>query len=453
MSSLRNRLFFILITATCLIWLCAIFWVYLVSKAEFQRAFDNRLRESAKMVASLVADNALFTTRPLDANSLLPSYERQLSCQIWSLDGRLIAHTRGAPKDQLAIAGSGFSNRIVDGESWRVYSVEDRAKRLRVMVGDRIGMRDHLVHDLVAGLVIPALLVIPILGAVLWLSLNFELRQLRIMAKQLRDRAADDMTPLQAAVAPLEVKPLIEALNSLLANLDAALRHDRELTAFAAHELRTPIAGLKTQAQIALAAADPAVKGGALRQIVISVDRTTRLIRQLLTLTKLDAEIQSDGAEQLNVGAVLDEIIDASGPTDKDIAIQVDPELRKMNVVSNREILIVALRNLHENALQHMPDCGVVRWRYEDNPCGIVIEDEGPGIPEDELPMAARRFFRGRHKSATGTGLGLAIVELAASRLGGRLVLANRRDRSGLKAALCLKNPAAALREAAQGQL
>ncbi|WP_298427616.1 sensor histidine kinase N-terminal domain-containing protein [Rhodoblastus sp.] len=441
MTSLRNRLFFVLITATCLIWLCAIFWVYLGSKAEFERAFDSRLRESAKMVASLVSSNALLAADSIDAATTNASYERQLSCQIWSLDGRLIAHSSGAPKDRLAVEESGFSDRRVDGESWRVYSIRDVANGVRVMVGDRIGMRDHLVRDLVAGLVVPALLAIPALGLVLWLGLRFELRPLRIMAEQLRDRAADDMTPIDAAKTPSEVRPLIEALNGLLYNLDAALRHDRELTAFAAHELRTPIAGLKTQAQIALAAADPAVKEGALRQIIVSVDRTTRLIRQLLTLTRLDVESQrAEGAEQVNVGEVLDEIVAAAQPKDGDVAIHIDPELRKTNVVSNREILTVALRNLHENALQHMPDSGVVSWIYEDNPCGIVIEDEGPGIPEDELPMASRRFFRGRHKSPTGAGLGLAIVELAAEQLGGRLVLVNRQDRNGLRAALCLKD-------------
>jgi two-component system, OmpR family, sensor histidine kinase QseC len=441
MTSLRNRLFFILITATCLIWFCAIFWVYAGSKAEFERAFDNRLRESAKMVASLVSNNALLAVESVDATLPNPSYERQLSCQIWSLDGRLLAHSSGAPKDRLAVEQSGFSDRVVDNELWRVYSIDDVAKGVRVMVGDRISMRKHLVRDLVAGLVVPALLAIPALGLVLWLGLRFELRPLRIMAEQLRDRAADDMTPFDSAKVPQEVRPLIEALNGLLANLDAALRHDRELTAFAAHELRTPIAGLKTQAQIALAAVDPEVKAGALRQIIISVDRTTRLIRQLLTLTRLDAEShQAEGVEQVNVGEVLDEIIAAARPNDNDIAIRIDPELRKTNVVSNREILTVALRNLHENALQHMAASGVVSWIYEDNPCGIVIEDEGPGIPEDELPMAARRFFRGRHKSPTGAGLGLAIVELAAARLGARLILANRLDRNGLRAALCLKD-------------
>ncbi|BGE87947.1 sensor histidine kinase (plasmid) [Methylosinus sp. 3S-1] len=433
---MRARLFVVLLTATCVIWLCATFWVYIGSKAEFERAFDNRLRESAKMVASLVSGGALLSADVIDA-AASPGYERVLSCQIWSLDGRLIAHSSGAPKGRLAFADSGFSEHVVEGESWRVYTAEDTAKGVRVMVGDRVGMRDHLVHDLVAGLVVPALLVIPVLSAALWLSLRLELRPLRIMAEQLRDRAADDMTPVDAALAPSEVRPLMEALNGLLANLDAALRHDRELTAFAAHELRTPLAGLKTQAQIALAAADPAVREGALLQILVSADRTTRLIRQLLTLATLDAEAhQAMASEHVNLGEILDEIVASSQPKNDSVFIRIDPELHRTNVFSNREILTVALRNLHENALQYVSPSGVISWGYENEPRCIVIEDEGPGIPEDELPLAVRRFFRGRRKSATGAGLGLSIVELAALRLGWRLMLTNRKDRAGLRAAL-----------------
>lgn len=439
MKSIRTRLFFILLTATCLVWLAAVSWVYVGSRSKFDRALDSRLRESANMVMSLVADNAPLTMDALNTPVKKVRYEHELSCQIWSLDGRLVAHSKGAPRSRLASNSEGFIDRRVDGEMWRVYSIDDQFKGVRVMVGDRIGMRKQLAKNLVAGFIVPAVLMLPALGLMVWLSLGLGLRPLNAFARQLRDRASDDMTRVDPGKAPCEVKPLIDALNNLLSNLDAALRHDRELTAFAAHELRTPIAGLKTQAQIALVAADPAIKEGALRQILISVDRTTRLVRQLLTLSKLDSVSQPDRDEEVNVGEVLDEIIKAAKPVNETIAIDVDPKLRDVTLHSNREMLTVALRNLHENALQHMPGEGAVCWRLEDAPCGIVIEDEGPGMLDEELPRATERFFRGRHRSATGTGLGLAIVKLAASRLGGKLVLANRQDRRGLKAALCFK--------------
>jgi two-component system sensor histidine kinase QseC len=110
------------------------------------------------------------------------------------------------------------------------------------------------------------------------------------------------------------VKPLADALNGLFTKLEAARRHEREVTAFAAHELRTPLAGLKTQAQIAMTAADPVVKEGALRQILVSVDRTAHLVRQLLAIAKLDAGLETSRGEDVNVGEVVADVIEALKP-------------------------------------------------------------------------------------------------------------------------------------------
>ncbi|SEF79363.1 ATP-binding protein [Bosea lathyri] len=442
MTSLRGRLFAILLAATGLIWLSAVIWVYAGTKAELEHVLDTRLQEAARMVNSLVA-----TADMAAGGTVLPSlqldaanYERQLSCQIWSIDGRLMARSSGAPDGRLTEVTSGFSDRVVDGESWRVYAIENSATGARVMVGDRLGLRDRLVADLIKGVLAPALLTVPLLGLMIWLCLGRGLLPLRTMAGELRKRDADDMSPIATGDAPAEVRPLIAALNGLFGKVDAARRHEREVTAFAAHELRTPLAGLKTQAQIALAAPDAAVRNGALQQIIVSVDRTARLMRQLLVLAKLDAGEMPDGGETVNVGHLLDEI--AAAATSNGAHIEIDASLHGRDIRADRELLTLALRNLHENAVQHMSAGGTVRWRAASGKVGFEVEDEGPGIPEEELPFVTRRFFRGRHKSAVGTGLGLAIADAAARRLGGTLVLANRDDRSGVRATLTLPQTA-----------
>lgn len=440
MSSLRKRLFVILVAATGIIWLSAVAWIYLGSRAQLEHVLDTRLQEAARMVSSLVAggnmaaaDAAASVAAPAQAG-----YERQLSCQIWSLDGRLVARSSGAPDQRLTDSAAGFSEQLVGGETWRVFTIEDASKGVRVMVGDRLGLRDRLVADLIKGLMAPALLIVPMLGLLIWASIGTGLRPLRAMAGELRARGADDMSPIDTGNAPSEVKPLADALNGLFIKVEAARRHEREVTAFAAHELRTPLAGLKTQAQIAIAAADPAVKEGALRQILVSVDRTTRLVRQLLVIARLDAGSQADDVENVNPGELLDEIIDGSRTAGASVRIDVDPALYALSVRTNREMLKLALRNLHENALEHMSGGGTVVWRAAPDGDGVLVEDEGPGIPDDELALVTQRFYRGRHKSRAGTGLGLAITELAAKRLGGRLMLKNRGDAAGLSAAISL---------------
>lgn len=438
MSSLRGRLFAILLSATGLIWFSAAIWIYWNTHRELEHVLDARLQEAARMVNSLVGSTNLTV-----AMAALPgpqfeatAYERQLSCQIWSFDGRLMARSSGTPHGRLTEVPSGFSDRIVDGEPWRVYTVANEAAGLHIMVGDRLGLRDRLVSEVIKGLLAPTLLIVPLLGLLIWISLGQGLRPLRAMANEVRTREADDISPIDTAHAPAEVKPLTEALNGLFAKLETARRHEREVTAFAAHELRTPLAGLKTQAQIAMATEDPALRQGALQRMVLSVDRTTRLVRQLLALAKLDASGPAPARETVAIGSLFDEITEIAPGAVQHAPVKIEPRLRELNLQASRELLTLALRNLHENAVQHSPAGGTVTWRMTADGRGIAIEDEGPGIPEDELALVTQRFFRGRHKSALGTGLGLAIAEAAVRRMGASLHLNNRLDRLGLRAAI-----------------
>lgn len=437
MMSLRTRLFLILVTTTGLIWLFAIGWIYVGTRHEVEGVLDARLQEAARMVASLApARGVAAPTGAASREGLAgPIYERQLSCQIWSLDGRLVARSSGAPSSKLSDSASGFSERDIDGETWRVFTVEDADKGIRVLVGDRLGIREHLVTDIIKGLLAPTLLILPLLGLLIWSSLNRGLQPLRALAGELQSRGPDDMSPVQAGRAPSEILPTVAALNQLFEKVESARLHEREITAFAAHELRTPLAGLRTQTQIAIGASDAATREVALRQILVAVDRTTRLVRQLLAMASLDARQAARHEVTVNLGSALDEIIDAVRSPDR-VRVEIDPALHDTTLTVSPEILALALRNLHENAVHHTAGPGVVRWRIKNltDAVEIAVEDEGPGIPPDELAFVTRRFFRGRHKSPTGSGLGLSIVELALRTSGARLNLVNRTDRRGLRA-------------------
>jgi two-component system sensor histidine kinase QseC len=446
MSSLRTRLFIILVAATSLIWLFAIGWIYVDTKHEVENVLDSRLEEAARMVSSLVTTNNVASpSERSDSPHILavPNYERQLSCQIWSLDGRLVARTRGAPDSSLSDSKAGFSQRLIDGDTWRVFTMEAPGRGIRVLVGDRLGIRAQLVDDLIEGLLAPTALIIPLLGFLIWASLNRGLRPLRTMASELQGRNADDMSPIEPGRVPTEIRPVVTSLNGLFSKVESARQHEREITAFAAHELRTPLAGLRTQAQIAISTMDATTRDTALSQILVAVDRTTRLVRQLLSIAKLDASdnVRRDG--HVNVGAAVEEVVDMQSIRDHRIHVVVDPALHETFFTANHELLVLALRNLHENAVHHMPRGGTVRWhvKHDTQNTIVSVEDEGPGIPEEELALVTNRFFRGRHKSASGSGLGLAIVELALRANGASLNLANRTDRLGLRAEIIWPAP------------
>ena len=395
------------------------------------------------MVSSLAINGAGVPSRTSRSDvQTLPetaSYERQLSCQIWSLDGRLVARSSGAPNESLGNEADGFSDQQVGRETWRVYAISDSAKGIRVLVGDRLGLRERLVTDLIKGLLWPAMLIVPLLGLLIWMVLGRGLRPLQLMAADLKNRSVDDMTPLDVTRTPPELAPLVNSLNFLFSKLETARRHEREITAFAAHELRTPLAGLKTQAQVAIASQDAEVRTRALRLIVISVDRTSRLVRQLLAIARIDAQDGVRRTDDVNLGQILDEIISTDPPSGS-ANVVLSLALYDLGFATNRDLLSLALRNLHENAIQHIKHNGTVKWDAVrvGSSITISVDDDGPGIPDSELPLVTSRFFRGRHKSPYGSGLGLSIVQLAADKLGAKLALKNRSDENGLRVTLSL---------------
>ena len=173
MNSIRTRLLTILLGSTGLVWLLAVAWIYLGTQAELERVLDARLMEAARMVNSLLTDRRIELALAGDGGSDDAAafelgqqpYERQLSRQIWSLDGALAGRSEHAPEERLTDALSGFSETEVNGESWRVYATENTDLGVRVMVGDSIRIRDRLVGDVIKGLVLPTALILPLFAA------------------------------------------------------------------------------------------------------------------------------------------------------------------------------------------------------------------------------------------------------------------------------------------------
>lgn len=446
MKSIGSRLLTILIVSTGLVWLLAVGWIYVSTRAEVEHVLDARLMEAARMVNSLLTERRIDLALAGEGTGLaspfeMPdgSYQRQLSCQIWSLDGKLVGRSEHAPAARLTAADDGFSETVVDGEAWRVFTVENPKLGVRVMVGDSVHVRDRLVGDVITGLVVPAALILPFLAGAIWLSVRRGLSPLDDIAGTISSRAASDLSPLPDKRLPREIAPAVLALNGLFRRVEAAREREKSFTAFAAHELKTPLAGLKTQAQVALASGDGAVHANALRQISAGVDRTDRLVRQLLDLSAVEA---SEGAPALQGGRpleVVERVVAEAPKASARVRIAAPREGARISARFDPALLALALRNLIENAVNHSPPAGAITVSLTEaaGRVDIAVEDEGPGMPDAELPRATERFFRGRDRSPTGSGLGLAIVEEAITRMSGTLSLKNRAPH-GLSAVLSI---------------
>lgn len=455
MHSMRTRLFAILILTTGLVWLSAVVWIFFSTGSQLERVLDARLMEAARMVNSMVARRALGIGEgaavPPIPTEPHPAYNRQLSCQIWSLEGSLLSQSADAPKARLSERQQGFSNTVINGETWRVYTVENPEAGVQVMVGDRVYFRDHLVNNVIAGVLLPALLILPVLAGLIWLSVGRGLMPFSRIAKELSVRQASDLSPIEEGGTASELRPVLKSINVLFQRVSQARDRERDFTAFAAHELRTPMSGLKTQAQIALASNDPATREKALAQIVVGVDRTGRLVRQLLDISSLDSIDEPATDERFNAGRLLEaiagELIAHAGGMAE---ISVDTHLSALELRMSLELFRLAARNLIENALHHSPEGGRVSCRLAESAAGVTIwiEDEGPGIPDEELARVTERFFRGRFRSAVGSGLGLSIVEMALDHGGARLEMRNR-PQGGFAAGIVVASDRAARRVAA----
>ena len=425
--SIRLRLILVLTLATSAIWLSAAWWINVSTRAQVEQVLDARLAEAANMVSSLMADRRIaLDGAGAETSIALPGtaeYSRQLSCQIWSLRGNLLGASSGAPDAKLS-EDEGFTTTLIDGEPWRVFTVVNPEVGVRVMVGDRIQVRDRLVGDVVQGLLWPLAVVFPALALLIRISVGRGLAPLAHLETALRDRKPDDLSPLAGAGDPREIRPVRRALNNLFQRLDHLRQTERDFTAFAAHELKTPLAGLRTHAQIARMASDPAVRDRALATITTSVDRTDRMVRQLLDLTAIDQDAAS--AERLDAAALLSEIARQAEDQARPRQVRLDMQAKDLTPLHAPRILVhSALRNLVENAIQHSPQGGTVRLTASgDGPFMVFqVRDEGPGIRPQDRDRVTDRFWRGPGRDVQGSGLGLAIVAAAVQRMGGRMEL------------------------------
>ena len=203
MTSLRLRLFLLIVAATALVWSLAAAWTALSARDNVERVLDARLREAAVMVASLgYADGASSTNTVRPAPIPLPSYERQLSCQIWSVSGNLLGISEGAPTQALSAGKRGFSEPVVEGVAWRVYTHVAPDTGVTIMVGDTLAVRRQLITGLVQGLLVPAMVGLIALAFLLWIGVGRGLGPVRRIAEAIAAREPGRFTPPRTRPAP-----------------------------------------------------------------------------------------------------------------------------------------------------------------------------------------------------------------------------------------------------------
>lgn len=435
-GSVRRRLLFTLLGGVALVWLAAAAVTAWETRAEMQELLDAHLAQSAALLAAQIGDE--IDEVELEHAETLHKYARNVAFQIWDDGDTLLLHSPDAPATRLSPAEEGFSDAVVSGRSWRVFSHWDAKREYLVQVGEATDARDHLAGEVLAQLVQPLLVALPLLGLLVWFGVGGALKPIDRIGTALARRDPQYLAPLEGEV-PREIAPMVERLNSLLERVQSSLEGERRFTSDAAHELRTPLAALKTQLQVAQGAGDNSEREQAIAKAIAAGDRATHLVEQLLTLARLEHDTWKRQADQVDLRSLAAQALADAAPAavNKNISLSLESETG-LAITGHGGLLAILLRNLIDNALRYSPPETevVVSVRHDANEVVLEVQDQGPGIPPAESESALRRFHRLEGEEASGSGLGLSIVARIAQLHNAQLDLLEGAEGKGLKVRL-----------------
>ena len=446
-----------LLVPMMLLWPVSIVLTYVSAKALSNPPYDRALAEATLALAEQlkVRNGRLIANIPLPAREILRADEIDtVYFQVLGTRREFVAGDRELPlpdEDEVVIPDQvRFRDDILQGVEIRVAyihvtpaglvagDVKGRQSMPLVQVAETLNKRAQLANEIVKGVILPQFIVLPLAVTLIWFGLARGLVPLADLSQSIGTRKPGDLSPIDPGAVPEEVAPLIRAINQLMLRLDASLKGQQRFIANAAHQLRTPLAGIKTQAELALRqsthAADARELRASLTQMLLSTERAARMVNQLLALTRaerggagqslptithvrLDALVRDQVREW--VPTALARRIDLGCDEERAAAIEID---------GDPVLLAELVGNLIDNALRYTPGGGVinvhVRPPTAETPtvgATLIVEDSGPGIPEEERELVFERFYRvlgsdPEGRNLDGSGLGLAIVREIASR-------------------------------------
>ena len=424
--SLAQRLTAMVLGFVLVTWLGTVAVAWFVTQHELNELLDAHLAQTAALLATGEVDDD--DDAVVEAPTLLHKYQSRVAFQIWH-KGRLHARSADAPEAPMAPAATrGLSDQRIGGARWRVFTVarldKDRVEDV-IHVGEQASARRHVLLASLRGSLLPLLVALPLLAAGIWWAVRRAVRPLRSLGASVAARHPHTLEPLPEDGVLPEVRPLVRALNGLFERVHEQLASERRFTADAAHELRTPIAAIRMQAQVAQGATDDAERRTALDATIAGCDRATRLVEQLLQLARLEADAAD--AQQRERGAGHTDLADAAArqvqllytsASARGQQIELDRPDAPVMVAMSGTLVAVLLRNLFDNALRYGPEGGRVAVQVAPpqahQGARLVVEDAGPGLSDAARARLGERFFRELGSGQSGSGLGWSIVRRLA---------------------------------------
>jgi two-component system sensor histidine kinase QseC len=437
--SLQRRLLIYLLLCAPVVWGVALVASADRARLEVNELFDTEIIRLARQVqATLVGvsnpGQPMASTPPGGEADL-----RDLAIAVWNAEGRLLLVDREGVNLPRQPDASGFVDMPLDGDTWRVYYLQSPRGEWLVAAGQRVHEREELVLNLLGSQLLPWLLVLPVLLVAMAWAVRKALAPVRALTAELQGRGPDDLRPVPASHAPVELQPMVGAMNGLFERIGATLARERRFTADAAHKLRTPLAVLRAQWDVLQRATDDTERRRAEARLSAGMDRMDRLVTQMLALARLEATDRLPQAAPVDWAPIVEQAMSDVLPLAErrriDLGCDWPPEGEApFTLQGDAGLLAVLLRNLLDNAVRYAPEGSAVTLRFGSS--GLAVENDGEPLPAAELAQLGERFRRVDGQAESGSGLGVSIVQRIAALHGLTLRYGARSDGRGVVAEL-----------------
>lgn len=425
LKSLQARLLALLLLLVTLVWLGAAGFIWVDASDELDELLDGHLAQSAALLVVQQTGHGDHASRetaehdPVEDAPSLHKYAPRVAFQVFH-EGKLTMRSANADDSPMSNQTKGFATvTLRDQTEWRVFAAQGNEGDVQVFVGEQITSRDSILWAVLGGVLMPLMYALPLLAGVGWLAVRNGLAPLRHLSHGLAQRQPQALEPVALTDMPAEIEPVVQSLNALFERIQAMVDSERRFTADAAHELRTPIAAIRTQAQVALAAgADLEQREHALRYTLAGCDRATHLVEQLLTLSRLESSSTGAPNALVDVSAVAQRVAAdlALAALEREQELALDAPAPAF-IRADEMLTSLLVRNLLDNALRYSPDTARVHVAVSTDLQQVIlqVEDSGPGLTEAEMARLGERFYRVLGSDNTGSGLGWSIVRRIAA--------------------------------------
>lgn len=414
-QSLQGRLLRLVLGVVTVAWLLALATTWTDAQHELDELLDSHLAQAASLLVVQQSSEMGEDEHQPDA-PLLHRYAPKVTFQVFH-EGRLTVRSANAPPIPLVNPElqfkSGFTTVRNGGATWRVFAARGTENDVQVYVGERLDSRNAILFAILRSVLWPLVIALPVLAVAVWWAVRRGLLPLHQLSNMLAHRRPEALERLSVKGMPKEMLPMVASLNGLFDRIDMLIENERRFTSDAAHELRTPIAAIRAQAQVALGEPDSMMRRQALLQTLEGCDRASRLINQLLTLSRLESG-STTALVPVDLATICRDVLAELAPVALGKSQSLELEgLSQCMVLGDATLLRVLARNLVDNAVRYSgPSARIItRLVGEDGTFSLVVEDSGPGLSAEERAKLGARFYRKSGAAESGSGLGWSICE------------------------------------------